>query len=48
MIEDREGDIYECFAFKPAAVEKLVRAAQDRRLADGTTLFSKIDAWDDA
>ena len=48
VIEDREGDIYECFAFKPAAVEKLVRAAQDRRLADGTTLFSKIDAWDDA
>ena len=45
VIEDREGDIYECFAFKPAAVEKLVRAAQDRRLADGTTLFSKIDAW---
>ena len=48
VIEDREGDIYECFAFKPAAVEKLVRAAQDRRLADGTTLFSKIDAWDEA
>ncbi len=23
VIEDREGDIYECFAFKPAAVEKL-------------------------
>jgi hypothetical protein len=33
VIEDREGDIYECFAFKPAKVEKLVRAAQDRRLA---------------
>src|SRR5947208_3640718 len=48
VIEDREGDIYECFAFKPANVEKLVRAAQDRRLADGTTLFSKADAWDEA
>ena len=48
VIEDREGDIYECFAFKPTAVEKLVRAAQDRRLADGTSLFSKIDAWDEA
>jgi len=47
-IEDREGDIYECFAFKPANVEKLVRAAQDRRLADGTSLFSKADAWDEA
>ena len=48
VVEDREGDIYECFAFKPAAVEKLVRAAQDRRLADGTTLFSKAAAWDEA
>ena len=48
VIEDREGDVYECFAFKPASVEKLVRAAQDRRLADGTSLFSKADAWDEA
>jgi hypothetical protein len=48
VVEDREGDIYECFAFKPAKVEKLVRAAQDRRLADGTLLFSKADAWDEA
>ena len=48
VIEDREGDIYECFAFKPAHVEKLVRAAQDRRLADGTSLFSKAEAWDEA
>ena len=48
VIEDREGDVYECFAFKPANVEKLVRAAQDRRLADGTSLFSKTDAWDEA
>jgi hypothetical protein len=48
VIEDREGDIYECFVFKPANVEKLVRAAQDRRLADGTSLFSKVSAWDEA
>ena len=48
VIEDREGDIYECFAFKPAAVEKLVRAAQDRRLADGTSLFAKATAWAEA
>jgi hypothetical protein len=48
VIEDREGDIYECFAFKPANVEKLVRAAQDRCLADGTSLFAKADAWDEA
>lgn len=48
VIEDREGDIYECFAFKPANVEKLVRAAQDRRLADGTSLFSKASEWAEA
>jgi hypothetical protein len=48
VVEDCEGDIYECFAFKPANVEKLVRAAQDRALADGTALFSKADAWDEA
>ena len=48
VIEDREGDIYECFAFKPANVEKLVRAAQDRGLADATSLFSKAESWDEA
>lgn len=48
VIEDREGDIYECFAHRPAAVEKLVRAAQDRRLADGTSLFSKADSFAEA
>jgi len=48
VIEDREGDIYECFAFKPANVQKLVRAAQDRRLADASLLFSKADTWDEA
>ncbi len=48
VVEDREGDIYECFAFKPANVEKLVRAAQDRNLADGTTLFSKAESWNEA
>jgi hypothetical protein len=45
VVEDREGDIYECFVLKPAGIEKLVRAAQDRRLADGTSLFAKADAW---
>jgi Transposase DDE domain len=48
VVEDREGDVYECFAFKPANVEKLVRAAQDRALADGTLLFSKADTWAEA
>lgn len=48
VVEDREGDIYECFVFKPAGVEKLVRAAQDRRLADGSSVFAKADAWPEA
>jgi hypothetical protein len=48
VIEDREGDIYECFAFKPANVQKLVRAAQDRCLADETLLFSKAETWGEA
>lgn len=33
---------------KPANVEKLVRAAQDRCLADKTSLFSKADTFDEA
>jgi hypothetical protein len=45
VVEDREGDIYECFAFKPANVEKLVRASQDRLLEDGFHLFAKADSW---
>jgi len=48
VVEDREGDIYECFTFRPTNVEKLVRAAQDRRLADGTSLFSKACEWSEA
>jgi DDE family transposase len=48
VVEDREGDIYPSFAFKPARVEKLVRAAQNRRLADGSFLFAKADVWDEA
>jgi len=43
MIADREGDIYEEFAGKPDGVELLIRAAQDRVLADGTSLFSGIE-----
>jgi len=45
VIADREGDIYEEFALKPAAVELLIRAAQDRRLADGRKLFCCADQW---
>lgn len=45
VIADREGDIYEEFACKPATVELLIRAAQDRRLADGRKLFACADGW---
>jgi len=48
VVEDREGDIYECFAFKPAGVEKVVRASQDRLLVDGSRLFAAADAWAEA
>lgn len=48
VVEDREGDIYECFAYKPDNVEKLVRAAQDRRLAGGTSLFAEAGQWSEA
>jgi hypothetical protein len=44
VIADREGDIYEEFALRPAGVELLIRAAQDRRLADGGRLFGAAAA----
>jgi hypothetical protein len=39
VVADREGDIYEEFARRPTNVDLLIRAAQDRRLADGRILF---------
>jgi hypothetical protein len=43
VVADREGDIYEEFAYRPAAVDLLIRAAQDRCLADGRMLFGCLD-----
>ena len=43
MVSDREGDIYEAFALRPAQVEQIVRVQQDRRLADGTLLSGCLD-----
>ncbi|MGH7185971.1 MAG: hypothetical protein ACREIB_06820 [Pseudomonadota bacterium] len=40
VIADREGDIYEEFAGKPADAELLIHAGQDRPLADGTRLYA--------
>ena len=45
VVEDAEGDIYESFVYRPASVEKLVRAGQDRSLSDGTLLHSKAESW---
>lgn len=48
VIEDCEGDVYESFALKPAGVELLVRAGQDRALASGKRLFATADGWPEA
>lgn len=43
VIADREGDVYEDFAFRPAGVEVLIRAAQDRALIGGGRLFACLE-----
>lgn len=48
VIADRESDIFEAFACRPAAVHLLVRAAQDRSLGDGGRLFARADALAEA
>ncbi len=45
VVGDRESDIFPLFARRPASVELVVRAAQDRALADGTRLFARPAAW---
>jgi hypothetical protein len=45
MVGDRESDIFGVFARRPPSVELLVRAAQDRNLADGGRLFDRAAAW---
>jgi Transposase DDE domain len=42
MVADRESDIYLLFARKPDQLDLIVRAAQDRALVDGTTLFAAL------
>jgi hypothetical protein len=42
MVADRESDIYLLFARKPEGLDLIVRAAQDRSLADGGTLFAAL------
>jgi len=44
VIADREADVFEAFAQRPASVDLLVRASQDRSLEDGGRLFARCDA----
>lgn len=48
VIADREGDIYEDFACRPAGTEVLIRAGQDRVLGDGTRLFEQAESLPEA
>ena len=45
VVADREGDIYAGFARRPASVELIVRAAQDRALHGGASLFAAATGW---
>jgi hypothetical protein len=52
VVGDRENDIYSCFARRPAGVDLIVRAAQDRAiepapdgLAVDGSLFASAAAW---
>jgi hypothetical protein len=45
MVEDREGDIYDQFARRPANVHLLVRAAQNRSVGPDIRLFERCAAW---
>lgn len=42
MVADRESDIYLLFARKPEPLELIVRAGQDRKLANGGLMFDEI------
>jgi hypothetical protein len=41
---DRESDIYEAFACRPAGIDLLVRVAQDRALDNNKQLYASIEA----
>jgi hypothetical protein len=45
VVGDRENDIYSCFARRPAGVDLIVRAAQDRALVEDASLFASAAAW---
>ena len=45
VVGDRESDIYAAFADRPPDTALIVRAAQDRQLADGGKLFARPQNW---
>jgi len=45
VVADRESDIYASFARRLASVDLIVRAAQDRALHDGASLFAAAAGW---
>lgn len=45
VVADRESDIYSCFARRPARIDLIVRAAQDRALIEGASLFARSATW---
>jgi hypothetical protein len=45
VVGDRENDIFEVFAERPAHTDLIVRAAQDRLLADESKLFAAPANW---
>jgi hypothetical protein len=45
MVADRESDLYDLFARRPARVHLLCRSAQDRSLAEHMLLSERCDAW---
>jgi Transposase DDE domain len=45
IVGDRENDIYAQFARRPAGADLIVRAAQNRKLADDAKLFDAPSTW---
>ena len=48
MVADRESDIYDLFARRPANVQLLCRSSSDRSLSDGMLLSSRCAEWGEA
>jgi hypothetical protein len=48
MVADRESDIYDLFARRPANVQLLCRSSSDRSLSDGALLSSHCAEWGEA